>query len=143
MSLQDTCLIIDDSDVVRKVMRTVLEGMSFVVEDTPTLSEALASCFKLLPHLIVVDWHIPGGDPLEFIATIRKRPSGRDTKILYVLTDNDPAAIARAMNAGADTTMIKPFHGVTLEAKVARLISPDRALDDDSYVQRHLRKRGR
>ena len=78
-------------------------------------------CRPNLPNLILLDWHITGSNPLEFLAAVRSMPGGKAIKILYVATNNDPVEIGRAIAAGANDYMIKPFRRVTLEAKVAQL----------------------
>jgi two-component system, chemotaxis family, chemotaxis protein CheY len=131
-----TCLIVDDSDVVRRVMRSVIEDLGFQVEDTASTEAAMLVCRKRMPDIIVLDWHIPGSHPLEFIAAVRSQPQGRDTKILFVATDNDPVEIGRAIAFGANDTLIKPFYRVGLEAKVAALTTVKRAAaQDDDYVR--------
>lgn len=141
MIAQPSCLIIDDSDVVRKVMRHVAEGLGFSVNDLTTTDEALARCRREMPYLIVLDWHLPGSVPLDFMSAVRSLPQGRQVKILYVLTENDPAEINRAIASGADDTLIKPFHRVTMEAKIAALITTKRELPDNEieHLQRPLR----
>lgn len=135
-----SCLIVDDSDVVRKVMRHTIEGLGFTVEEVGDTDQALARCKKDLPDIIVLDWHITGCQPLDFIPAVRSLPLGRHVKILFVMTNNDPAEIGRAITAGADAYMFKPFPRVTLEAKVAALTIQQRdPLDDIDYIPRQTR----
>ena len=141
MIAQQTCLIVEDSDVVRKVMRHIIEGLGFSVNDVATTDEALARCRRELPDLIVLDWNILGSHPIEFIVAVRSLPSGRQPKIVYVITNNDSAEISRALTAGANDYLLKPFQRVSLEAKVAALTTRKRdAGDDDAdYVQLQVR----
>ncbi len=121
-------------------MRHVIEGLNFRVEEEATTTEALARCKKHLPDLIVLDWNIPGSVPLDFVAAVRSLPMGRNVKILYVMTNNEPAEVGRAITAGVDTYMFKPFQRVTLEAKVAALTTRARDPEDDiDYLQLHTR----
>lgn len=136
MSSKNTCLVVEDSDVVRKVMRHIIEGLNFYVDEAADTADALARCKKQLPEVIVLDWNIPGSQPLEFVATVRSLPLGRNIKILYVMTNNEPAEVSRAITAGVDAYMFKPFPRVTLEAKVAALTTRVRdPLDDIDYLQ--------
>ena len=114
--------------------------MNFRVEEEATTTEALARCKKHLPDLIVLDWNIPGSVPLDFVAAVRSLPMGRNVKILYVMTNNEPAEVGRAITAGVDAYMFKPFQRVTLEAKVAALTTRARDPEDDiDYLQLHMR----
>lgn len=134
MLSRPSCLIVDDADVVRKITRHIVEGLGFTVEEAATTDDALVRCRPNLPNLIVLDWHIPGSHPLDFIAAVRSLPGGKTIKILYVATNNDPVEIGRAITGGANDTMIKPFRRVTLEAKVAQLTaSPRQALTNDQF----------
>ena len=140
MTVQKTCLIVDDSDVVRRMMRTIIEDLGFQVDDTATTDDALKRCKAKLPDLIVLDWHIPACQPIEFLAAVRSLPTGRQAKVLYVLTNNDRAEIGRGITAGADDYMIKPFYRVGLETKVTTLTTTKReGLEDDVYFQPPLR----
>ena len=121
------CLIVDDSDVVRKVMRVIVEDLGFTVEDAANTADAMVRCRPKVPQLVVLDWHIPGSSSFDFLATLRSMPGGRDIKVLYVATNNDPAEIGRAIAAGANDYMIKPFRRVQLEAKIAEMTTTERA----------------
>lgn len=117
-------------------MRHVIEGLNFDVEEETNTEVALARCKKSLPDVIVLDWNIPGSQPLDFVAAVRSLPLGRQVKILYVMTNNEPADVSRAITAGVDAYMFKPFPAVTLEAKVAALTTRARdAQDDIDYLQ--------
>lgn len=118
--------------MVRKVMRHAIEGLGFDVEEEADTIEALARCKKALPDMIVLDWHITGCQPIDFIPAVRSLPMGRHVKILYVMTNNDPAEIGRAITAGADAYMFKPFARVTLEAKIAALLTRKRDPRDET-----------
>jgi two-component system, chemotaxis family, chemotaxis protein CheY len=115
------CLLIDDSDVIRKVMRLTIEDLGYQVDEAPTTNEALARCRMAMPTLVVLDWHIPGSSTLEFLAAFRSMPGAKTAKVLYVVTNNDPLDVGRAIAAGANDHMMKPFARVTLEAKIAHL----------------------
>ncbi len=115
------CLIVDDSDVIRKVMRLTIEDLGYQVDEAPSTTEALARCKMAMPALVVLDWHIPGCTTLEFLAAFRSMPGAKDAKVLYVVTNNDPIDIGRAIAAGANDHMMKPFPRVTLEAKIAQM----------------------
>ena len=136
MILQQSCLIVDDSDVVRRVMRSIIEDLGFLVEDTTSTEAALVACRKRLPDIIVLDWHIPGNQPMEIMAAVRSLPNGRNTKILFVPTENDPVEIGRAIASGANDYLLKPFYRVGLETKVAALTTIKReAAHDDDYFR--------
>jgi len=121
------CLIIDDSEVVRRVMRSIIEGLNVEVTEAASSAEAIALCRAKMPDFILLDWHLPGSQPIETLVSLRMLPGGKQMKLLYVTTNNDPAEIGRAITAGAHDYMIKPFRRVTLEAKLASLMARPRS----------------
>jgi two-component system, chemotaxis family, chemotaxis protein CheY len=136
-----SCLIIDDSDVVRKVMRHAIEDLGFDVNEAADAKTAVSICKATMPDLIVLDWHLPGSQPFDVLVAIRSMPKGRQAKILYVVTNNDPDEIGRAITAGANDYMIKPFHGVSLKAKITAMTTRMRSEAEHEDIARVARAR--
>ena len=103
------CLIVDDSSSIRKVARRILEESNFRAEEAETREEALAKCSDEMPDCVVVDWQMPDGDVLGFMAKLRGLPNGNRPTVLYLTSENDPLHIARALRNGADVHVMKPF----------------------------------
>lgn len=103
------CLIVDDSDVIRKVARRMLELANITSTDAEDGQQALERCRSAMPDLILVDWIMPGLAGAELIEALRALPEGDFPRIVYCTTVNDPADIAKASASGADETLIKPF----------------------------------
>ena len=103
------CLVVDDSAVIRKVARRILESLDFVIGEAEDGRTALECCRERMPDAILLDWNMPEMDGYEFLKEIRREPGGNKPKIVFCTTDNDVAAIARAMHAGADEYIMKPF----------------------------------
>lgn len=102
-------LIVDDSAVIRKVARRILENLNLQVAEARDGREALSACSFLMPDAILLDWNMPVMDGFEFMRELRKMPAGEKPKIIFCTTENDIAHIARAMHAGADEYIMKPF----------------------------------
>ena len=111
------CLIIDDSSVIRKVARRILEGFEFKVTEAADGRQALDECVKEMPDAILLDWNMPVMDGCEFLRALRAMPGGDKPKVVFCTTENDLAHIARAMHAGADEYIMKPFDKEIVEAK--------------------------
>ena len=107
-------------------MRHTIEGLGFEADEATNATEALARCKAKMPEVILLDWHLPGSSPFEFLGIVRSMAGGKLVKILYVATNNDPVEIGRAIAAGANDHMIKPFRRVTLEAKLAQFTAQPR-----------------
>ena len=113
------CLIVDDSSVVRKVARRILEDLQFTVAEAEDGQKALEVCRQAMPDVILLDWQMPVMSGVEFLAALRKETDGGDApKVVFCATENDVAHIARAMRAGADDYLMKPFDRDIVEAKL-------------------------
>jgi two-component system chemotaxis response regulator CheY len=112
-----TCLIVDDSSVIRKVARRILEGLDFQIEEAEDGAQALDQCRRKLPEAILLDWNMPNMDGYEFLRSLRKLPGGDSPKVVFCTTENDVAHIARALHAGANEYIMKPFDRDIVEAK--------------------------
>jgi two-component system, chemotaxis family, chemotaxis protein CheY len=104
-----TCLVVDDSAVIRKVARRILEGLSFTINEAEDGSQALDACRIQMPDAVLLDWNMPVMDGYDFLRNLRLMPGGRVPKVVFCTTENDIAHIARAMHAGADEYIMKPF----------------------------------
>lgn len=116
-----TCLVVDDSSVIRKVARRILEGMGFAIEEAEDGKQALEFCYGTMPEAILLDWNMPVMDGYEFLRELRKLPGGQAPKVVFCTTENDVAHIARAMHAGANEYIMKPFDKDIVEAKFAEV----------------------
>jgi two-component system, chemotaxis family, chemotaxis protein CheY len=112
-----SCLVVDDSAVIRKVARRILEGLSFRISEAEDGEQALVACKNEMPDAILLDWNMPVMDGYEFLKQLRVLPNGREPKVVFCTTENDIAHIARAMHAGADEYIMKPFDKDIMTAK--------------------------
>ncbi len=112
-----TCLVVDDSSVIRKVARRILEGLQFVVSEAEDGEHALRACNVAMPDAVLLDWNMPNMDGFEFLRQLRRLPLGDQPRVVFCTTENDVAHIARALHAGADEYIMKPFDKGIVEAK--------------------------
>jgi two-component system, chemotaxis family, chemotaxis protein CheY len=115
--MSQRCLVVDDSAVIRKVARRILEGMDFTILEAEDGSKALDVCSMQMPDAILLDWNMPVMDGYEFLKNLRKAENGSKPKVVFCTTENDVAHIARAMHAGADEYIMKPFDKDILQSK--------------------------
>jgi two-component system, chemotaxis family, chemotaxis protein CheY len=112
-----TCLVVDDSSVIRKVARRILEGLDFHIVEAEDGEKALEVCKRGLPEAILLDWNMPVMDGYEFLGNLRRMPGGDQPKVVFCTTENDVAHIARALHAGANEYIMKPFDKDIVTAK--------------------------
>jgi two-component system chemotaxis response regulator CheY len=116
-----TCLIVDDSRIIRKVARRIVEGLGFEVDEAADGAEALAYCASVMPDIVLLDWNMPVMDGLTFLRRLRGQPGGDTPKVLFCTIETAPDRIAEALAAGADDYVMKPFDGEILQSKLAEV----------------------
>jgi two-component system, chemotaxis family, chemotaxis protein CheY len=104
-----TCLVVDDSTVIRKIARRILEEMDFEIIEAEDGEKALAACKRALPDAVLLDWNMPVMDGFEFLGNLRRLPGGDLPKVVFCTTENGIDHIARALDAGANEYIMKPF----------------------------------
>jgi len=116
--MMKTCLVVDDSKVIRKVARHILETLEFNVEEAADGQEALERCQEKQPDVVLLDWNMPVMSGMEFLRAIGQATLPRRPKIVFCTTENGIAHIRAAIEAGADEYVMKPFDRETLESKL-------------------------
>ena len=79
--------------------------------------QALAACSFGMPDAIFLDANMPVLDGFEFLKALRRMPGGDRPKVVYCTSEHDVSQIARAMHAGADDYIMKPFDREVMEMK--------------------------
>jgi two-component system chemotaxis response regulator CheY len=113
-----TCLVVDDSRVIRKVSRRILEDLGFEVAEASNGVEAMAWCSAVMPDAILLDWRMPAMDGMEFLHRLRAEPGGTRPKVIFCTVENEIERIREALDAGADEFIMKPFDGGILAGKL-------------------------
>ena len=113
-----SCLVVDDSKVIRKVARHILETLQFAVDEAEDGREALSRCEAKMPDVVLLDWNMPVMGGMEFLRTLRASAFASQPKVVFCTTENDTAHIRAAIDAGADEYVMKPFDRETLESKL-------------------------
>jgi two-component system chemotaxis response regulator CheY len=113
------CLVVDDSRVVRKVARRILEDLRFEVAEAGDGVEALAWVRTALPDVILLDWNMPVMNGLEFLRRLREERGGDHPKVVFCSVENDLDRIREALASGADEYIMKPFDGDIVASKLA------------------------
>jgi two-component system, chemotaxis family, chemotaxis protein CheY len=115
-----TCLIVDDSRVMRKVARRILENLGFEIAEAADGMEALAWCRAAMPDAVLLDWNMPVMNGLEFLKHLRREPGGDGPTVLFCTVEDARERIIEALDSGADEYIMKPFDGEIITAKFAQ-----------------------
>lgn len=112
-----TCLVVDDSKVIRKVARRILEELNFNVIEAVDGKDALEKSIENSPEAVLLDWNMPVMDGLEYLVALRNEAGLKQPIVVFCTTENDMAHIRRAIEFGADEYIMKPFDREIIEAK--------------------------
>ena len=114
-------LIVDDSRFVRSLLRGLLEQRGMECEEAGDGQAALDRIRSSEPFdLALVDWNIPVMNGPEMVERVRAE-GYRDIKVLMVTTEADNDYIVRALDAGADEYLMKPFDDAALADKLVMI----------------------
>ncbi len=112
------CLIVDDSKVIRKVARHIMEGLGLSVDEAEDGAEALKACKAGPVDLVLLDWNMPVMSGMEFLTALNETEVPQRPKVMFCTTENGTAHIRAAIDNGADEYVMKPFDRDTLERKL-------------------------
>jgi len=115
------CLVVDDSRVVRKVARRIVEDLGFACEEAEDGQKAYEACTFRMPDAIMLDWNMPVMSGIEFLEKLRQMPGGDVPKVVFCTTENDMAHIQRAISAGANEYIMKPFDSDIVRSKFVQI----------------------
>ena len=112
-----TCLIVDDSRMIRRVAGRIVKELGFTVTEAINGQDALDKCQMEMPTAILVDWAMPIMDGLSFIKHLRKAPGGDKPVVVFCTAERDVQKITTALDAGADEYVMKPFDSDIIRSK--------------------------
>lgn len=116
-----TCLIVDDSRVIRKVSSKIAISLGYVPVEAENGEEALARCKKSMPDLVLTDWNMPEMDGITFVTKLRGIPTPKEPVVVFCTSNGEAKDIHDGIAAGADDYIVKPFDEAALRAKLEKL----------------------
>jgi two-component system chemotaxis response regulator CheY len=102
-------LVVDDSRATRLILDHILREIGFEVVQAGGGHEGMDQLRCYEPRLALVDWNMPDMNGLEFIQTVRADKTYTAVRLLMVTSEDDPAERTKALEAGADEYITKPF----------------------------------
>jgi len=112
-----TCLVVDDSRVVRKVARRILEANGYDVSEAEDGQQALEACRAGMPDCVLLDWNMPVMNGLEFLKALRAEFGPGNPPVLFCTTETDMSFVEQAIEHGAQEFIMKPFDAEILMGK--------------------------
>jgi two-component system chemotaxis response regulator CheY len=111
------CLVVDDSRVVRRIARGILEAQGFTVEEAEHGMQALAACRREMPRAVLLDWNMPVMNGIEFLRALKAEFGDAAATVVFCTTENEMGFIVEAMQAGATEYIMKPFDAEIVASK--------------------------
>lgn len=116
-----SCLIVDDSKVIRMVAKKILQELTFTTAEAEDGKQALDYCTSNMPDAVLLDWNMPIMNGIDFLRELRKLPNGDHPVVVFCTTENDIEHIQEAITAGANEYIMKPFDSEILQAKFSQV----------------------
>lgn len=111
------CLVVDDSRVIRRVAAKIVQDLGFDVEEAENGRKALNACGLRMPDVLLIDSEMPDLNGVATVQALRKIPGGEKVVVVFCATENDPAVIREALEAGANEYIMKPFDSEIVRSK--------------------------
>ena len=115
--MMKTCLIVDDSRMIRRVAGRIVKDMGFRTKDAANGQEALDACQMEMPDAILLDWNMPVLDGFGFLKALRAEKGGDKPVVVFCTSERDISKISEALSAGANEYIMKPFDSAIIESK--------------------------
>jgi len=117
-----SALVIDDSKATRSILGRMLSEMGFQVHQAGDGAQALTKLKEIGPvSVALIDWDMPVMNGFEFLKAVRSQDGYNDVRLMMVTTESAIHQIARALEAGADEYLMKPFTPALLRQKLSIL----------------------
>lgn len=118
---EKTCLIVDDSKIVRKVCRAIIEPLGYAIFEAEDGKQALDIALVEKITVVMLDWNMPVMNGMEFLLALRAAPHIEQPQVIFCTTENEMAKIIEAMQAGANEYVMKPFDDDIIKGKFEQL----------------------
>lgn len=114
-------LIIDDSKAMRAILKRLLQEIGFApIFEAANGADALAALNYLgETSLVLVDWNMPEMNGLEFVTAVRADPAFNHVRLMMVTTETELTQVRKALDAGANEYLMKPFTTEVLRDKLS------------------------
>jgi two-component system chemotaxis response regulator CheY len=112
-------LVIDDSKAMRIILKQILQSVGGTVEEAGNGKEGLEKLKGMgQADLVLVDWNMPEMNGLEFVRAVRANPSYRKLPVMMVTTETEASQMGKALAAGANEYVMKPFTKDVIKEKL-------------------------
>ena len=115
-------LVIDDAKAMRIILKQIVESIGGKVEEAGNGKEGLEKLKSMgQADLVLVDWNMPEMNGLDFVRAVRADSNYRKLPIMMVTTETEASQMGKALAAGANEYVTKPFTKDTIQSKLKLL----------------------
>ncbi len=118
---QKVCLVVDDSAVIRKLSRRMLEKNGFRVEEAADGQLGLDACRSMQPDVVLLDWNMPVMDGITMLRKLVAEAPTHMPQVLFCTSESEMSRICDALEAGASEYIMKPFDEEILLSKLTQV----------------------
>lgn len=133
-------LVVDDDDINRVLLSTLLEDQGYRVRTAVDGTEALRALEEEPFDTVLLDVVMPGVDGIEVLQTVKRSSRFWDIPVLMVSSVEETTSIVRCLELGAADFFSKPFDPVILRAKVSGCLARKRAHDLEVEYQKTVKE---
>jgi len=117
-------LVVDDSSVIRKVIKAAIDMLEMEMDEAEDGAEALEKLSQSYKEidLVLLDWNMPGMNGYDALLEIKSDSKYKDIPVMMVTTEGQQSNIIAAIRAGANNYLVKPFTVEELRAKITECL---------------------
>ena len=115
-------LVVEDEPDIREMLRFTLERAGYSVEEAADGESALDYLRNKIPHLILVDWMMPGMSGVDLVKRIRADETIKDLPVVMLTARGDEADKLASFERGVDDYITKPFSPKELHARIKAIL---------------------
>ena len=118
-------MVIDDPRAIRLILGKMLKELGFEVVDAENGAVALARLkASEKVDIALVDWNMPEMNGYEFVCAVRKEDAYKDLPLMMVTTETEMSQVVKALEAGANEYVMKPFTKEMITEKLTLMGMP-------------------
>ena len=132
---KEKILIVEDEEAIRDMLGYALMKEGFNCDEAANAEEARSTIDSNPPHLILLDWMLPGMSGIDYARRLRSVPDTRDIPIIMLTAKGAEEDKVRALDTGADDYITKPFSTKELVARVRAVLRRYSGTDDSGAIE--------
>ena len=117
-------LSVDDSAIVRKIIKSTVEALDYELLEASDGLEALSIIERYYKQvrLVLLDWNMPGMNGFDFLKAVKSNQLFNRIPVMMITTESEKTNIIKAVQAGVNNYLLKPFKTEELSKKIVETV---------------------